>query len=525
MEFPDNLKLTFSGSAYSNPIVFENITLGFASVMINSGMTFNPATEIKSGKTSGNIFVKKVNVLSGLTINDGDLIIIDVIPSQAVNEVKWSLFFNPCLTTFDCANCIVDTPRPYEILGSSISVTQIPCGARIGWNLSGCSASQISNSDLYKYVGMGSNVLDPITNSQQVLDQTTTQFTFPLSKNRHLLLPTTQPNGFVADYLGSSPNCGFCQSNQQSPNNCVDINTNYIRYEKSNTGVGGTGIFKMTFDDFNDFATYKSILDQAFLSAINSTAPSCLGVFNLFTPNIAPEYYRYITLFVPRNIDNNSADCGSNMEQLIYNFHLTSIVTTGTTGSQYTIQLTMPTITNGLYYVPNCSDCFSNIQQIVNNINNSSTGTTTTIGKVIDIVTNKGCRYQHPTLWQKLKNLTYISQIIITYYDYFALPKYLNETYMYSGSPLTIIPSLSAQTCDFTGKLVYGIPSDANIPKNGGSLVKQTFATQIITDWNSGPGWENYKIQTTNDYWSFSWFDIYVVVNGVVTYSDPTYII
>jgi hypothetical protein len=225
-------------------------------------------------------------------------------------------------------------------------------------------------------------------------------------------------------------------------------------------------------------------------------------------------------------VDDNSANCGPNMEQLIYHFHPTTVLTTGTTGGQYTIQLTMPTIANNLN-AGTCTNCTPNLLQILNNINNSSTGTTNSVGKIIDIITTKSCRYQYPTNKLLLGNIQTFSQINKYGYDYFALPKYLNETYMYSGSPLTLIPSLSAETCDFTGKLGYGtnFPSSANIAKNGGSYIKQTSATAVITDWNNGPGWENYKLQTKLTYNDFNWFDIYVVDSGIVTYIDTNYII
>ena len=100
---------------------------------------------------------------------------------------------------------------------------------------------------------------------------------------------------------------------------------------------------------------------------------------------------------------------------------------------------------------------------------------------------------------------------------------------MYSGSPLTLIPGLSAETCDFTGRAYLSPldPSNYNPTNNGGSYVKYLANYKVITT-NVNDIQNNYSIQTQTNVSgipSGSYFDIYTVVGGVVTYSDPTYII
>jgi hypothetical protein len=64
---------------------------------------------------------------------------------------------------------------------------------------------------------------------------------------------------------------------------------------------------------------------------------------------------------------------GSTVKQ--YLFHTGSVVTTGISGSDYTLRFTMPTVYDGLTYDPNCS-IQGNVLSVVNTINTQSTGTT-----------------------------------------------------------------------------------------------------------------------------------------------------
>jgi hypothetical protein len=233
------------------------------------------------------------------------------------------------------------------------------------------------------------------------------------------------------------------------------------------------------------------------------------------------------TVKVPYNPTNQTSNCGDNTTPITYYFHASSVLTTGTTGPSYTIELTMPTIVNN-YPNPSCSNCFAFTNNIYDNVNSSSTGTTG-YGQILNSQTNNGSKYNGCTDTYIFCCPDFTSQLGNTFSSLWALPKYCNETYMYSGSPLTLIPSLSAETCDFTGRAYLSPldPSNYNPTNNGGSYVKYLANYQVITT-DSNDIQNNYSIQTqtnVNGIPTGAYFDIYTVVGGVVTYSDPTYII
>jgi hypothetical protein len=524
-EFPDTLRFTFSGSSYSDPIVFEDITTGWSS-QLGSG-TFNPLIPEKTGRTGSDNFIKKISVLTGLTINNNDKIIIDITPSQLTNETNWSLFFNSCLTTYDCTSCLLDTPIPYKISGSTILVTNATCGTYVNFQVTGCTYEDVVFSDLYQYVGLGNYSFLPPTNTDYILGQGS-GFQSPLSYNAHPILigygSSTYNTGSIV-LFHNNPNCTWTV-NQSHPLNCTTTGNNIINYKKTNTGVGGTGIFEITFNNVNDFNFYLNGINDARNRVLTgSTQTNCTGPFS--TNPIDCEYYRMFVIKIPYNFVNQTSNCGDNTTSLAYNFHASSVLTTGTTGSLYTIQLTMPTIVNN-YPILNCSNCFAFTNTIYSYVNDSSTGTTGS-GQIINTQTNNGSKYSNFTDTYIFCCPTFGSQLEYSVISDWALPKYCNETYMYSGSPLTLIPSLSAETCDFTGR-AYLSPSDPsyyNPSNNGGSYVNRVMDFKIIaTNNNDIPN--NFSIQTRtkiNGEPTGLYFDIYTVVGGLVTYSDPTYII
>lgn len=520
-EFPDTLRFTFSGSSYSDLIVFEDVTLGWGSD-ITTG-TFLPSEPSKSGRTtSGDIFIKKVNVLTGLTINDGDKIIIDIIPSRTVNETNWGLYFNPCLTTFDCTNCNIDTPYARKMVGNSISMTNQGCIDYFTSPITGCPLNEVISTDVYQYLGIGIIQNNPF---KYINQQSFSSFIDPPN-----ISGRNSRNSFLTDlkYVNQTfytdvANCNYCYNNFITIKTCEINGNNFIRYEKSNTGIGGTGVFKMTFDDISDYNFYLDEIIQFSGITINGNG-SCSELF--INDPTRCEYYRYFRIYVPQNTSQtNSANCGDNLQPLVYYFHPTSILTTtiDIINDIYTIELTMPTITNQITGVT-CGNCISRANTMVTYGNNSSLATTQINGRVINLTTNNGSRYNEIMDAWLLACPQITTVTAVTKTEYYALPKYLNETYMYSGSPLTLIPSLSAETCNFIGKayLDTNSPSFYETTTNGGSYICYiNFYKITYTDL------DNWKIQAEpiiNGVRTSPLVDAYVVVGGVVTFVDPAYI-
>jgi hypothetical protein len=190
----------------------------------------------------------------------------------------------------------------------------------------------------------------------------------------------------------------------------------------------------MEFSSLSDLIHYKSSYDL--LSPYYGT-PS-----NPADPN----YYRYFELYIPKQPQSNP--CGDGTTVVKYDIHYSSIVTTGDTGGVYTLNITMPTISDGLPPFDPCDiSCQTIINDIIRNVNVSSTGVT----NIEDFTTNTGSKYVRPfgaSLYFVENPPTVVSAS--TLHGFYWLNNYLNSTVPFSGSssPYTQIPSLSALTCN-----------------------------------------------------------------------------
>ena len=455
-QIPDRIRFTFSGSSYSDPIVFEDLYIGAGGNLVTSPGISNQTLSVNVAAKSASTatiqqYLPKVNVLTGLTINNGDKIFIDVTPNTSNFQTDWDLYVNPCLTTFDCTNCITDNNLidefSFKLIGSSIALNPPDSCNRLSWNyqLSGCNNTYLQ-TDFFKYMFFG-NVSSP-----NGATYGTNFFNVLPSQFRHDDVSIFTPTGVssirnTTNVFSPRFNCGSPLGSQSAIGSttplCAPPNNNYIRYTKQNIGPSGTGIFKMYFSDISDFNFYwtniNACINYVLINNISSYSPLDFG------------YYTYLILQIPNAQGQTS--CGDGVIPYIYNFHFTTVVTSGNTGGYYEIQLTMPTIQNQIPHVL-CSNCTGQTQNNVNKINFSSTGTTQSQeGLLIDFVSNKGSRYFTPYyMYVTLTGgLSYSYETAISYN--ILLARYLNETYMYSGTPLTLIPSLTAQTCDFTNKM------------------------------------------------------------------------
>ena len=478
----DSLKITFYGSAYSEPIILEYWTIGGQNITSNIDLLTFP----KSGQTSG--FLSKVTSLTSLTRSVGDYLILEVIPNQSNTQTKWDFYFN-CMDTFDCDLCLYDyLNTPYKIKSSSITGVTGSCSSiTVRFDVSGCTSSAITDSDIYKY---------QVTFAQNVAS---TQF-YNLQTNNNTGLLTRQTN--ILDW--DTTNCSIQYDLFTPTPNCSPSNTNTIKFKKENTGPSGQGVIKMEFSSLNDLIHYKSSYD---LLLPYSGTPS-----NPANPN----YYRYFVLYIPKNA-TPSTNCGDGTTTLSYNIHYSSIVTTGTTGGIYTLNITMPTISNGL---PPFDPCDQNCQYyisdyIIPNINSSSTGAT----NVEDFTTNTGSKYVKP-FGSSLKFIENPPTVVsaTTLDGLYYLNNYLNSTVPFSGSssPYTQLPSLSAVTCNnFT-----------SIGTSAGSW-QTVYVYNYRVELTDQTNVKSFRILASpiiNGVTSNIFSDVVATVNnGSLTYSNPLY--
>jgi hypothetical protein len=411
-DIPDSLKITFYGSAYSNPIILEYWTVG-----LNTSTNISLTTFPKSGKT--NSYLSKVTSLTSLTRNVGDYLILEVIPNQFNTQTNWDFYFT-CLETFNCYLCLFDyLNTPYKIDASSITGITGSCSTiSVYFDVSGCTTNSVSNSNIYEYM---SNNLQGIR---------TTEFYRVFSDTG--LISSNTP---VMNWGESG--CTLSTYVFNIPPVCSLDNTNTISFKKENTGPSGQGVIKMEFSSLNDLIHYKSSYDSILPFSGTPSNPTNLN------------YYRSFSLLIP--LSRGYQKCGDGTQYASHSLHYSSIVTTGNTAGNYTLQITMPTISDGLPPFDPCEIyCQTYVDSIIDNINSSSTGVT----NVTAFTSNTGSKYVKPFgVANGVTPIIPTAASASTVEGQYWLSNYLNSTVPFSGSnsPYTQLPSLSALTCnDFT---------------------------------------------------------------------------
>lgn len=479
---PDTLKITFYGSSYGyNPIILEFLTTGLSSPQFVNDISL--LTLPKSASTNNiESFISKVTDLSNLIINAGDYLKLEVIPNPYNPTTNWDFYFT-CLDTFNCSLCLDNyLNTPYKIQSSSITNTLGTCGLNtILFNVSGCTLSSITNSDISKYIitdtGAGSNYFSSV-----LADNLTSLIT----RNVQTRINYTQ--------------CGRSGNGYQTPT-CSISNSNTISFIKSVNGL--QGVIDMTFTDLNDLITYKSSYESKKLSS---------GWINDSTNK---DYYKYAELSIPNTPGNQT--CGDGTQKLQYYIHFSSVITTGQTSNNYTLNLPMPTIQNNLNYTSCDVGCSDTTNFIVNQINSSSTGTTN--NRVL--TNNTGSRYTEPVSIYWYLSQSTSNNITASVEGVYAINNSLNSTLPFSGSssPYTPIPALSSQTCDFSSKGITVYPDtgaqtqiiylyDYLITQGGTNNTYTITANPIV---NGAKTSTNYPDTVAT------------VVNGTLTYTNPLY--
>jgi len=479
----DSLKISFISSSYPNPIILEYWKVGSTGNVTSAELTTLP----KSANTSS--FLSKVTSLTALTRNFNDYLTLEVIPNQFNTQTTWDFYFT-CLNTFDCSSCLNDyLNTPYKIKKSTISVgSPDSCGKRtLSYQLSGCTNTEINNSDIGEYMltNIGANVFTTVTNvgADDITSLKTLNEVF---------------------YTGST------QCSQRTTNTLVFCeeppNTNTIGFKKSISG--GTGYIEMTFSDLTDLAAFKSSYDTRKVGWIND--PTNLN------------YYRYALLGIPNA--TGSQPCGDPGGMTGYGIHFSSVMTTGGTAPNYTLTMTMPTITNSLAPYSLCEvGCNTVPQQIVTNVNIQSTGTSNNTSGFI--ISNTGSRYTFP--FYGTEYVTYDVQSGKytggTLNGTLIVNNSLNSTIPFSGnnSPYVQIPSLSSQTCDFSsvGELV-----DSGNQSQRKNIYAYNYRIEILNP----PDLTAFSIKTNqivNGARTTQNFPITALTysGGTVTYDDPLY--
>jgi hypothetical protein len=333
----DNIKFTLSGSAYQSPIQLENISVGDI-----AGNNFNPTTWPKSADTTG--FFSKIINLTGLTINQNDIIDITITPNSSTNETDWQLYFG-CSTKPTGSKTCLDTYKntPYKIKQSTIPATLTqsaavcPATYSLSFKVSGCSSNNNNlwnTSTLYKFTNNGvySSNIDTDPNDNNLLALSFGSFY----------------DSYSNISLGLITNLGqICQSS---------VGADY-RIEKV------PGFLKFYFRNINDLYTFGNSFNATKTQTTNFI--SSTGPYT--TNNTDIDYYRFI-VFTYKDNDICGDGASSNSFYIPVNSSLTS-GTTGYLGYSYIMTITLPqqTYSNSACPVGNC-EC-SELSSIVNDLN------------------------------------------------------------------------------------------------------------------------------------------------------------
>lgn len=464
----DTIKFIFYGSEYGNiPLTIENARIGSEVATPNVGVNTNPKL------INSDYFIKKVTCLTGLTINEGDYITIQITPNPTTFNTKWDFYFT-CLETFNCTTCYDQFQNSSPKINlSTIDVNLLPCDkVQITMDISGCSVSDLIQTDVGKYF------LNVVPNT----------------------IATTKQNLFVGrePLFFSDENCAWqgCYYNQNYL--CGPIGGTYT-FSKSI--INGQGYILFTFNLLSDLEYYYN----SYLTVI-----SCLGGGY---DNTQLDYYRDFALVVP--VPNSiNEQCGDTTLYQYYVIHHSSVVTTGGTGP-YTMSITMPTIVKNINFNNCLINCDLNVQGLVNSVNQSSLSQNNNL----IFTTNTGSKWQNPFRDGEKYQITNRTLTAYTDSDFITSWQFQNETYVYSGNNI-LITSLTGQTCPYKGEYIN------NLYSSGGYGYFQYSGNWLIeiTNPNNLTEFRVLARQVTN--WIVSnEFNITALTysNGSITYSNPDY--
>jgi len=460
----DTLKIQFSGTSYSTPLTLEYIRCG-TDVNDNFSLSLMP-------KTKWSIF-KKVLCFTGLTRTSDDYLLISIIPNQTNNATSWLLKWK-CLETFDCTTCIDNYKNtPYKIFGSSISSSIASCNVFLyNLTLTGCSNGGFSSYMPGKYFNYFNNFYGVLGGNGTLSIQ-----------NRDIKTNTVSCNGAYPQT--NAP----CRAN--APGTGTITTTKFFD--------GTTNVLKLTFTDVDDFNTYyDSYYNQILYMSGNPTNP------------LAIEYYRAYQVQIC--VVGPTQNCGDNSSKFTLWIHPSSVLTTGLTNNEYSMTMTMPTITKQITFT-NCElNCDFIVSVIVNDINNSANSGN------FSITSNVGARFTQLSYGTEYAYKLTSSGNTSSIYGQIAVYSYSYRTYVYSGGnpSYTIISPLTSTTCTYDV-----IPSVSS----GNFANLNTNKYRVYLPNTSDLGYfQIYGNPLTN--WNLGVEELaYTYSGGTVLYSNPNYIV
>lgn len=462
----DKLKITLFSVNYDVPIVLEDIILGNSAS--GSFVTFPRAYP-----TSG--YFGRVLTLTGFTITEGDYLILEVSPNTANTETDW-YFGCGCKPSFSCDTCLDNyLSSPYPILSGSVITNADACDVvDIQFDVSGCTSDEIFNTDLYKYLAS----ISPGNIGQVACDNTTKRLTL-----------------YANDLYYTST---VCSLGGGASSTCSPPNGSTITYLK--TISGGIGNFRVTCSNYTDFLdfwdTYNSVYNANFGTPSD---PS----------NI--QYYRSFVVLVPNPVAGNCGD-GTTFDR--YDFHYSSVVTSGGTGPWY-VNFTMPTMLNTYSFTSCDLNCQLYRNIVVNEVNNSSTGTSNNI----NATSTGGNRAATPISNYRTLVVNTDENTGSTRSGSISIRNYQSETIGWTGETNTLVPEYSGSTCTFTNWGYYN-----------NYYVKYSFVYQIRLINPSNPeDFEVWGSVITNSVYDGYPSDVNYTLalryqSGSVTYADPYFV-
>jgi hypothetical protein len=197
---------------------------------------------------------------------------------------------------------------------------------------------------------------------------------------------------------------------------------------------------------------------------------------------------------------------------------------TGTSAppENYTLDITATTISKQINFDVCDNFCNSELENTVYLINDTVTATTNNFTGT----TTAGSRYVYP--FYRLIGIQSGSTSNTNASDggSIIIPQYTNETYAFSGNPLTSIPSLSARTCNNLESFMGYNNSTFGVDAGGTYQKYQYYYKVELTNPSDVRDFRIYASPITNGLPTFSFTDfVYGFSGGSVYHTNPSYLI
>lgn len=237
----DTVKLTFIGSNYTEPIGLDYIEIGQDATGSDNQIPYG-------NRTFG--YHKSITTLTGLTVNDGDKILMEIIPNDNPNT-DWTFYFS-CKETIEVNECLLPQKTNQD-------VKLIASRTIFNGSTSECSTSLINL--FFKICGNYPHVNDDLMDYSN--------------------------SNFSSNSIQGRFNSNSCNGTPTYIRTCDTIGNQYSIQNSYNTNTGLVSI-NITYTDEGNFNSVSSRLDSEILSYNNSN----------FNQNEG-SYYRYLVFGTP----------------------------------------------------------------------------------------------------------------------------------------------------------------------------------------------------------------------------------